>query len=141
MMIMMGRLNANCKCWKQIEVMLHNREHCDLCLFAGVDTITLRLKTPAWKIQDDMGWHYWNWSLKNSLPYTCNDLYSQDMWQFILSQVGNVKDNVSFHTMKTGNWTTFVGHLTSTPVTVLLHNLTPSCQNWTLWKLSSWCYK
>jgi len=43
----MGRLSVNCKFWKQIEVMLHNREHCDLCLFAGVDTVTLYLKTPA----------------------------------------------------------------------------------------------
>jgi len=54
---------------------------------------------------------------------------------FVLSQVEKVKDNVSFHTMKTGNWTTFLGHVASIPVTVLLHNLTP-CRNWTLWKLS-----
>jgi hypothetical protein len=42
-----GRLNVNCKFWKQIEVMLHDREHCDLCLFAGVDTVILCVKTPA----------------------------------------------------------------------------------------------
>ena len=76
--------------------------------------------------------HWSSWATPGA---PASDLYSQDMWK--LSQVGKVKDSVYFHTTKAGNWTTFLGHVASTPVTVLLHNLTYNHLHW----LSRICHK